>query len=112
MRDDRGNRREHDRIERISDGERFDRTDNSPPHDRQSKGGGLEGGNLDESMYDTYGGKDLGVIPPFPSDMGPPPPVLMPVPGAGWVSSFLCVFFSLMGRKTHLVSPVIIQIFG
>lgn len=101
MKDDRGNRREHDRIERINDGERFDRTDNSPPHDRQSKGGGLEGGNLDESMYDTYGGKDLGVIPPFPSDMGPPP-VLMPVPGAGWVSIFF-YFLPFIGRKIHLV---------
>ncbi|XP_034703887.1 serrate RNA effector molecule-like isoform X2 [Vitis riparia] len=88
LKDDRGNRREHDRIERINDGERFDRTDNSPPHDRQSKGGGLEGGNLDESMYDTYGGKDLGVIPSFPSDMGPPP-VLMPVPGAGPLGPFV-----------------------
>lgn len=96
LKDDHGNRREHDRIERIND-ERFDRADNSPSHDRQSKGGGLEAGNLDESMYDTYGGKDLGVIPPFPSDMAPPPPFLMPVPGAGWVPIFLYIF-NLIGR--------------
>ena len=39
-------------------------------------------GNHDEAMYDAYGG--LGV-PQFTSDMAPPP-VLMPVPGAGLVS--------------------------
>lgn len=45
------------------------------------------GGDPDEPMYDAYGG---GGGPgmhgaPFPSDIHPPPPVLMPVPGAGWV---------------------------
>jgi hypothetical protein len=39
-------------------------------------------GNHDETMYDAYAGPG---VPPFSSDM--PPPVLMPVPGAGSVAS-------------------------
>jgi len=34
----------------------------------------------EEAMYEAYG------VPPFTSDMPPPPPLLMPVPGAGLVS--------------------------
>ncbi|KAI4323664.1 hypothetical protein L6164_023251 [Bauhinia variegata] len=77
LRDDRGNRRDHDRV---NDG---DRTDNSPSHERQSKA--LEMGNHDEAMYD-YAGPG---VPPFTSDMPPPPPVLMPVPGAGPLGPFV-----------------------
>jgi len=47
----------------------------SPSNERQM-------GNHDEAMYE-YGGPG---VPPFTSDMPPPPPVLMPVPGAGLVS--------------------------
>ncbi|KAK7313668.1 hypothetical protein VNO77_38858 [Canavalia gladiata] len=76
LRDDRGNRRDHDRSDRINDG---DRPDNSPAHDRQSK-------DHDETMYDSYAGPG---VPPFASDMPPPPPVLMPVPGAGPLGPFV-----------------------
>lgn len=68
MRDDRGNRRDHDRNDRMNG----DRPDNSPSSERQS----LEMGNRDEAMYAGP------AVPPFASDI-PPPPVLMPVPGAG-----------------------------
>lgn len=57
-----------------------DRPDSSPSHERQME-------NHDEAMYDAYGGPG---VPPFASDM--PPPVLMPVPGAGLVA--LNFFFS------------------
>jgi hypothetical protein len=76
LRDDRGNRRDHERNDRINDGDRPD----SPSRERQSKA--LEMGNHDETMYDAYAGPG---VPPFSSDM--PPPVLMPVPGAGSVAS-------------------------
>lgn len=82
LRDDRGNRRDYDRGDRINDG---DRSETSPS--RQSKA--LEMGNHDEAMYDAYAGS---AVPPFASDMPPPPPVLMPVPGAGLVA--LLILFS------------------
>lgn len=80
LRDNRGNRRDHEWIDRVNDGDRMIGIENSPSHDPQSKSGGLEGGNHDESMYDVYGS----AAPSFASDMAPPP-VLMPVPGAGFV---------------------------
>lgn len=77
MRDDRGNRRDNDRSDRING----DRPENSPSRDRQPKA--LEMRNHDETMYDTYPGPGA---PPFASDMPHPPPLLMPVPGAGLVA--------------------------
>ncbi|TKY68438.1 Serrate RNA effector molecule [Spatholobus suberectus] len=77
LRDDRGNRRDHDRSDRING----DKPDNSPSRERQS----LEMGNRDETMYDSYAGPG---VPPFASDI-PPPPVLMPVPGAGPLGPFV-----------------------
>ncbi|KAL9298234.1 hypothetical protein ACSQ67_024130 [Phaseolus vulgaris] len=77
LRDDRGNRRDHDRNDRMNG----DRPDNSPSNERQS----LEMGNRDETMYDSYAGAG---VPPFASDI-PPPPVLMPVPGAGPLGPFV-----------------------
>ncbi|KAL2337335.1 hypothetical protein Fmac_011781 [Flemingia macrophylla] len=68
LKDDRGNRRDQDRSDRMNG----DRPDNSPSHD--------------EAMYDAYGGPG---VPPFTSDMPPPPPVLMPVPGAGPLGPFV-----------------------
>ncbi|XP_020223530.1 serrate RNA effector molecule [Cajanus cajan] len=65
LKDDRGNRRDQDRSDRLNG-------DNSPSHD--------------EAMYDAYGGPG---VPPFTSDMPPPPPVLMPVPGAGPLGPFV-----------------------
>ncbi|KAK2417788.1 serrate RNA effector molecule [Trifolium repens] len=70
LRDDRGYRRDHERNDKINDGDRPD----SPSRARKSKV--LEMGNHDETMYDAYAGPG---VPPFSSDM--PPPVLMPVPG-------------------------------
>lgn len=43
---------------------------------------GVENSADDHQPFDEYGGQDA--IPSFPSDV-PPPPVLMPVPGAGLV---------------------------
>ncbi|KAF8403501.1 hypothetical protein HHK36_011605 [Tetracentron sinense] len=89
LRDDRGNRREHDRVDRVNEDERYDRTENSPSRDFQSNNaGGPEGGNPDEPMYDTYGGQGMRAAPSFTSDI-PPPPVLMPVPGAGPLGPFV-----------------------
>ena len=73
MKDDRGNRQDQDRSDRINGD---DRPDKSPSHEWQI-------GNHDETMYDAYGGP---AVPPFTSDMPPPPPVLMPLPGAGLVA--------------------------
>ncbi|KAJ7949453.1 Serrate RNA effector molecule [Quillaja saponaria] len=81
LRDERSNRRDHEWIDRVNDRERFD---TSPSHDRQSKSGALEAGNLDESMYDAYAAGQ-----PFTPDMPPLPPVLMPVPGAGPLGPFV-----------------------
>ncbi|KAL3024416.1 hypothetical protein AAZX31_04G120300 [Glycine max] len=74
LKDDRGNRRDQDRSDRING----DRPDGSPSHERQM-------GNHDEAMYDAYGGPG---VPQFTSDMAPPP-VLMPVPGAGPLGPFV-----------------------
>ncbi|CAJ1958651.1 unnamed protein product [Sphenostylis stenocarpa] len=75
LKDDRGNRRDQDRSDKMNG----DRPDSSPSNERQM-------GNHDEAMYDAYGGPG---IPPFTSDMPPPPPVLMPVPGAGPLGPFV-----------------------
>ncbi|KAI9077451.1 hypothetical protein K1719_040570 [Acacia pycnantha] len=75
LRDDRGNRQDHEQSDRINDG---DRLHNSPSHGQM--------GNHDETMYDSYAGAG---VPPFTSDMPPPPPVLMPVPGAGPLGPFV-----------------------
>ncbi|XP_062092105.1 serrate RNA effector molecule-like [Humulus lupulus] len=83
LKDDRP-QRDHERIDGVNDGERFDNPENSPS--RQSKAGGLEMGTQDESMYDAYGGQGMGGVPPFASDM---PSVLMPVPGAGPLGPFV-----------------------
>lgn len=77
LKDERGNQRV---VNRVNGGERYDTLENLQPSED-----GPDGGNTDEPMYDTFGGQGMrGVAPPFPSDI--PPPVLMPVPGAGYVS--------------------------
>lgn len=88
LRDDRSNRRDHERVDRVNDDERYDRTESSPSRDFQPNTGGLEGGNPDDPIYDGYGGQGMRGAPPFPSDV-PPPPVLMPVPGAGPLGPFV-----------------------
>ncbi|XP_024963492.1 serrate RNA effector molecule-like isoform X1 [Cynara cardunculus var. scolymus] len=64
MKEERGNRREYDGRSNNG-GERFENTESNNDDEQQ--------------MYDSY---------PFPSDI-PPPPVLMPVPGAGPLGPFV-----------------------
>ncbi|KAK9154457.1 hypothetical protein Sjap_001937 [Stephania japonica] len=80
LKDDRGNRRENDKIDRMNGD---DRAENSP---RDT--GEADGHNQDEQMHDNYGGPAMRAGPPFHSDM-PPPAVLMPVPGAGPLGPFV-----------------------
>ncbi|KAG8644260.1 serrate RNA effector molecule isoform X2 [Manihot esculenta] len=84
LKDERGGRR--DRDSRASGSERYDRSENPPSGDVQTNNGGPDGGNHDDPMYDNFGGQAMHV-PPFPSDI--PPPVLMPVPGAGPLGPFV-----------------------
>lgn len=81
LKDERGNRRE--RENRANGGERYDRSENMQQGEFPSNNDGQDGGNHDEPMYDNFGGQGMHGGPPFPSDITPPP-VLMPVPGAGY----------------------------
>ncbi|KAM7497034.1 hypothetical protein LguiA_021448 [Lonicera macranthoides] len=85
MRDERGGRRERDN--RANGSERFDRVENTQSTDFQSNNDGPGVGNPDDQMFDAFGGQGMHVAP-FPSDMAPPP-VLMPVPGAGPLGPFV-----------------------
>lgn len=78
LKDDRGSRR--DRDNRDNGNERYDRSEKPQSMDFQSSNDGPVGGNPDERMFDSYSGQGMHVAP-FSSDI--PPPVLMPVPGAG-----------------------------
>ena len=64
---DRGSNREHDKAER--DGGRYGRGDHSPSRD-----------GPDDQMFDGFRGRPSNG--PFVAEF-PPPPILMPVPGAG-----------------------------
>lgn len=79
LKDDRGSRR--DRDNRDNGNERYDRSEKPQSMDFQSNNDGPGGGNPDDLMFDSFGGQGIHVAPPFSSDI--PPPVLMPVPGAG-----------------------------
>ncbi|KAI3409516.1 C2H2-type domain-containing protein [Psidium guajava] len=81
LRDERGIRRERDN--RANGGERFDRSENPQSADKD----GADGGDGDDTIYDSFGGQGIHVAP-FASDI-PPPPVLMPVPGAGPLGPFV-----------------------
>lgn len=81
LKDDRGPRRDRER----NGGERFDRSEN-PPAD-STNNDGSDKGNPDEPIFDNFGGQGLRVAP-FAPDI-PPPPVLMPVPGAGPLGPFV-----------------------
>ncbi|XP_071732463.1 serrate RNA effector molecule-like [Rutidosis leptorrhynchoides] len=83
LKDDRGNRREHDG--RNNGGERYDRGENPESMDFQSNNDG-GGGRPNDQMFDSFGGQ--GIHASFPTDV-PPPPVLMPVPGAGPLGPFV-----------------------
>lgn len=74
LRDDRGGRRERDG--RANGNDRNDRTED------QQRGDGPDGANPEEIGYDSFGGQGGIHVPSFSSDVNPPP-VLMPVPGAG-----------------------------
>ncbi|KAL2507385.1 Serrate RNA effector molecule [Forsythia ovata] len=82
--DERGSRRERDN--RANGSEQFDMLENPQSGDFPSNNDGAPGNNSDEPMFDTYGGQGIHVAP-FPSDI--PPPVLMPVPGAGPLGPFV-----------------------
>ncbi|XP_038679513.1 serrate RNA effector molecule-like isoform X2 [Tripterygium wilfordii] len=74
------------RGNRANGGERYDRADPQSV-DFQSNNDGLDRGNPDEPMYDAFGGQEMRVGASFSSDI--PPPVLMPVPGAGPLGPFV-----------------------
>ncbi|KAL1225880.1 Serrate RNA effector molecule [Cardamine amara subsp. amara] len=80
LRDDRGGRRERDG--RANGNDRNDRSDD------QQRGDGPDGTNSEGVGYDAFGGQGGIHVPPFASDMNPPP-VLMPVPGAGPLGPFV-----------------------
>ncbi|KAK4407523.1 Serrate RNA effector molecule [Sesamum angolense] len=82
MKDERGNRRERDNRAN----ERFDRSENPQSGDFLSSNDGPPGENPDDPMFDTFGAQGI-PVGPFPSDI--PPPVLMPVPGAGPLGPFV-----------------------
>ncbi|CAL9234449.1 unnamed protein product [Arabidopsis halleri] len=79
LRDDRGVRRERDGPANGND--RNDRSED------QQRGDG-DGGNPREVGYDAFGGQGGVHVPPFSSDINPPP-MLMPVPGAGPLGPFV-----------------------
>ncbi|OEL37447.1 Serrate RNA effector molecule [Dichanthelium oligosanthes] len=72
LRSDRGNNRDNDKAER--DG-RYGRGDRSPSRD-----------GPDDQMFDAFRGR--GSNAPFVAEF-PPPPILMPVPGAGPLGPFV-----------------------
>ncbi|CAI9768589.1 unnamed protein product [Fraxinus pennsylvanica] len=82
--DERGNLRERDN--RANGGERFDGSENPQLGDFPSNNDGAPGNNPDEPMFDTFPSQGIHVAS-FPSDI--PPPVLMPVPGAGPLGPFV-----------------------
>lgn len=80
LKDERGPRRERDN--RANGSDRYDRSENPQSSDFTSNNDGPDGGNRDDTMFDAFGGQGMRVAAPFSSDIAPPP-VLMPVPGAG-----------------------------
>ncbi|CAH9072549.1 unnamed protein product [Cuscuta europaea] len=83
LKDDRGDQRERN-GRRLNDSERFDRSEN-PLSENQSKDD--DGGHPDDQMFDSFAGHGIPVAA-FHSDIAPPP-VLMPVPGAGPLGPFV-----------------------
>ncbi|XP_021892606.1 serrate RNA effector molecule [Carica papaya] len=84
LRDERGRR---ERDNRANGNDRYDRSDNQQSGEFPSNNEVSDGGNHDEAMYDAFGGQGMRVAP-FSSDIAPPP-VLMPVPGAGPLGPFV-----------------------
>ncbi|KAK8562268.1 hypothetical protein V6N13_019704 [Hibiscus sabdariffa] len=86
LKDEHGSRKERDN--RTNGGDRFDRSENPQSGDFPSNNDGPDGGNNDDPMFDAFGGQGMHVAAPFSSDIAPPP-VLMPVPGAGPLGPFV-----------------------
>ncbi|EOY34286.1 C2H2 zinc-finger protein SERRATE isoform 2, partial [Theobroma cacao] len=86
LKDERGPRRERDN--RANGSDRYDRSENPQSSDFTSNNDGPDGGNRDDTMFDAFGGQGMRVAAPFSSDIAPPP-VLMPVPGAGPLGPFV-----------------------
>ncbi|KAM7280493.1 hypothetical protein ACFE04_007627 [Oxalis oulophora] len=87
LKDDRGDRRERENRGANNGNGRFDRSENNQSNDFPSNNGRPDGGNHDEHMFNTFGGQGMHVGA-FPPEI-PPPPVLMPVPGAGPLGPFV-----------------------
>eukprot|EP00249_Psilotum_nudum_P020007 c27519_g1_i1 orf=702-3170(-) len=99
---DRGGR-DRERYERVREEERFDRgAELSPSRDYpqglspQTMSGGpydvsgpYEGGRSEAGMFNPFSGSGMHEPPRFGSDLSMPPPVLMPVPGAGPLGPFV-----------------------
>ncbi|ESQ50106.1 hypothetical protein EUTSA_v10001921mg [Eutrema salsugineum] len=81
LRDDRGGRRERDG--RANGNDRVDRSEDQ----QRGDGDGPDGANQ-EGGYEAFGGQAGVHVPPYSSDINPPP-VLMPVPGAGPLGPFV-----------------------
>ncbi|KAL0390721.1 UNVERIFIED_CONTAM: Serrate RNA effector molecule [Sesamum calycinum] len=90
LKDERGNHRERDN--RTNGNERFDRSEN-PQSGDFANNDGTSGNNPDEQMFDSFGGQGIPVAA-FASDI--PPPVLMPVPGAGPLGPFVPALLKLL----------------
>ncbi|XP_052199451.1 serrate RNA effector molecule-like isoform X4 [Diospyros lotus] len=82
LKDERGSRRERDNRDT------YDRSEKQQSLDFQTNDDVPVGTNPDELMFDSFGGQGIHVAPPFPSDIHPPP-VLMPVLGAGPLGPFV-----------------------
>ncbi|KAF8109809.1 hypothetical protein N665_0091s0038 [Sinapis alba] len=85
LRDDRGGRRE--RYGRANGNDRIDRSEDQ----QRGDGNGLNGANPEEGGgggYDAFDGQGGVHVPSYSSDINPPP-VLMPVPGAGPLGPFV-----------------------
>ncbi|KAL4318869.1 hypothetical protein GQ457_18G006620 [Hibiscus cannabinus] len=86
LKEERGSRRERDN--RASGSDRFDRSENPQSSDFPCNSDGPDGGSNTDPMFDAFGGQGMNVTAPFSSDIAPPP-VLMPVPGAGPLGPFV-----------------------
>ncbi|EYU35995.1 hypothetical protein MIMGU_mgv1a001908mg [Erythranthe guttata] len=80
----RMNNERGDRNYRANGNEHFDRPENSQSGDFANQDG-ASGNNADDPMYDSFGGQGIPLT--YASDV--PPPVLMPVPGAGPMGPFV-----------------------
>ncbi|KAG4145529.1 hypothetical protein ERO13_D05G100800v2 [Gossypium hirsutum] len=86
LKDERGFRRGRDN--RANGSDRYDRSENPQSSEFPSNKDGPDDGNRDDPMFDAFGAQGMHVAAPFSSDIAPPP-VLMPVPGAGPLGPFV-----------------------